>query len=94
MNRHRNLFSIVNGKSKMGRYKFENLLIEFLIIRQRKKMSSKNQPECAFYKKNRPECAFSLFYNTVNDKISDPENNGYIESWNKISDLLENHVTK
>jgi len=21
---------------------------------------------------------------TVNDKISDPENNGYIESWNKI----------
>jgi len=31
---------------------------------------------------------------TVNDKISDPENNGYIESLNKISDLLENHVTK
>ena len=31
---------------------------------------------------------------TVDSKISDPENNGYIESWNKISDLLENHGTK
>jgi len=33
-----------------------------LISKQRKNMSSKNQPECAFYKKNRPECAFSLFF--------------------------------
>jgi len=33
-----------------------------LINKQRKIMSSKNQPECAFYKKNRPECAFSLIY--------------------------------
>ena len=47
----------------MGRYKFENLLMVFLISKQRKKMSSENQPECAFYKKNRPECAFSLYIN-------------------------------
>ena len=25
-------------------------------------MSSKKQPECAFYTKNRPECAFSLTF--------------------------------
>jgi len=43
----------------MGRYKFENLLMVFLISKQRKTLSSENQPECAFYKKNRPECAFS-----------------------------------
>jgi len=34
------------------------------------------------------------YLHTVNDKISDPVNNGYIESWNKIIALFENHVTK
>jgi len=33
-----------------------------VFLRQRKTMSSKNQPECAFDTKNRPECAFSLFF--------------------------------
>jgi len=49
----------------MGRYTFENLLIAFFISRQRKQMSSENQPECAFYKKNQPESAFSLILTSI-----------------------------
>jgi len=48
----------------MGRYKFENLLFAFFISRQRKQISSENQPECAFYKKKEPECAFSLKFSS------------------------------
>ena len=60
--RHHNWFSIVEGKSKMWRNKFEKLLtgIAFSICKQRKIMSSQNQPECAFYTNNRPKSKNNL----------------------------------
>ena len=59
INRQQYCLSIVDGKKWDEEVEVENLLIAILISRQRKKGSSQNLPECAFYNKNLPECAFS-----------------------------------
>ena len=51
--------SIIDGKKWDEEVEVENLLIAFMLNRQRKTMSSQNLPECAFYSKYLPECAFS-----------------------------------
>jgi len=54
--------SIIDNRRKKWdeEVEVENLLIAILTSKQRKKVSSQNLPECAFYNKNLPECAFSL----------------------------------
>ena len=59
ISKQQSYLSVIDEKKWDEEVEVENLLIAMLIIKQRKKFSSQNLPECAFYNKNLPECAFS-----------------------------------
>ena len=67
ISRHYNCSLWWMEKLRLGGTKFRNLLIASLISRQRKKLSSQNQPFSALYTKNRPFCAFSQNVSTVDN---------------------------